>query len=179
MTQGKENKKSTPSSKNAADPKSAAVKDNAAVPKSAAAKDSATDKNDVSLSPALEDYIEAIFDLSKRGSGSVRNMDIAEELNVTKASVARALKHLRQEGYIEQEPYADAYLTEKGNAYGQRIIARHWALRTFLTDVLGVEPTLANKEACEMEHTISQSTIEKWIAWLKSQNINISEGDLH
>ncbi len=136
-------------------------------------------QNDIALSPAQEDYIEAIFDLSKRSGGSVRNIDIAEELDVTKASVARALKHLREEGYIEQEPYAGAYLTEKGNAYGQRIIARHWALRTFLTDVLGVEPSVANKEACEMEHTISQDTIEKWIAWLKSQNINISEGDLH
>ena len=133
----------------------------------------------LSLSPALEDYIEAIFDLSKRGSGSVRNIDIAEELDVTKASVVRALKHLREEGFLEQEPYGDVYLTEKGKEYGQRMIARHWALRTFLTDVLGVEPNLANKEACEMEHTISQSTIEKWVAWLKSQNINISEGDLH
>lgn len=135
--------------------------------------------DNTTLTSSYEDYIEAIFDLAQRGGGSVRNVDVAEELGFSKASVARATKNLREEGYIEQEPYGAISLTDKGRAYGERIIARHWALRTFLTDVLGVEADLANEEACAMEHTISQGTMDKWIAWLGKQGVHIETGGLH
>lgn len=135
--------------------------------------------DNATLTSSYEDYIEAIFDLAQRGGGSVRNVDVAEELGFSKASVARATKNLREEGYIDQEPYGEISLTEKGRAYGERIIARHWALRTFLTDVLGVDPEQANEEACEMEHTISQDTMDKWIAWLGEQGVAIEPGSLH
>ncbi len=131
------------------------------------------------LTSSYEDYIEAIYDLANRGDGSVRNVDVAEELGFSKASVARATKNLREEGYVEQEPYGEISLTEKGRAYGKRIIARHWALRTFLVDVLGVDADKANEEACAMEHTISQDTMDKWIAWLGEQGVPIESGGLH
>ena len=137
------------------------------------------DNDTTALTSAYEDYIEAIYDLASRGGGSVRNVDVAEELGFSKASVARATKNLREEGYIEQEPYGEISLTEKGRAYGERVIARHWALRTFLVDVLGVDADKANEEACAMEHTISQDTMERWIAWMGEQGLRIEPGGLH
>ena len=135
--------------------------------------------DNTALTSSYEDYIEAIYDLASRHGGSVRNVDVAEELGFSKASVARATKNLREEGYIEQEPYGAIHLTDKGRAYGERIIARHWALRTFLTDVLGVESEQANEEACAMEHTVSQDTMDRWVAWLEKQGISIETGGLH
>lgn len=117
------------------------------------------------LTPSYEDYIEAIYDLARQGSGSVRSTDVANALGFSKASVARATKNLREMGYINQEHYGEITLTPKGHEYGEHILTRHRVLRAFLIDALGVDETRANVEACEMEHTVSEDTMEKWIAW--------------
>ncbi len=120
------------------------------------------------LSPSYEDYIEAIYDLCKKGGGSCRSVDIADDLGFSKASVARATKNLREGGYIDQERYGLIRLTEKGDEYGKRILARHKTLRSFLTDILGVDIETADEEACKIEHTISQQTMDRWTAWLST-----------
>lgn len=117
------------------------------------------------LSQSFEDYIEAIYDLSLESGGSVRSVDIANELGFSKASVTRATKNLKEMGYIEQERYGEITLTEKGRVYGERVLSRHRVLRGFLIDVLGVDQETANDEACELEHCISQDTMDKWTAW--------------
>lgn len=117
------------------------------------------------LTPSYEDYIETIYELSLQGSGSVRSTDVAGALGFSKASVARATKNLREMGYIEQERYGEITLTTMGREYGEHILLRHRVLRAFLVDALGVDEERANEEACEMEHTISEDTMKKWIAW--------------
>ena len=124
------------------------------------------------LTSSYEDYIEAIYDLSLKGDGSVRSVDVASELGFSKASVARATKNLREAGYIEQERYGEIHLTEKGKEYGRRILDRHRVLRAFLIDILGVDKETADAEACEMEHTISQNTMDKWTAWFNKEHPN-------
>lgn len=121
------------------------------------------------LTQSYEDYIEAIYDLCLRSGGSVRSVDVASELGFSKASVARATKNLREGGYIEQERYGEITLTDKGRAYGERILNRHRVLRGFLVDILGVDMEVANEEACMMEHTISQDTMDKWTEWYYKQ----------
>lgn len=125
---------------------------------------------DNELTSSYEDYIEAIYDLAVKGNGSVRSVDVANELGFSKASVARATKNLREQGYINQERYGEITLTPKGEEYGKRVLERHQVLRGFLIDILGVDKETANDEACEMEHTISQDTMDKWAAWYKAQN---------
>ena len=121
------------------------------------------------LSQSFEDYIEAIYDLSLTSGGSVRSVDIANELGFSKASVTRATKSLREMGYIEQERYGEITLTPKGAAYGERVLNRHRVLRGFLIDILGVDQETANEEACELEHCISQDTMDKWTEWYYKQ----------
>ena len=121
------------------------------------------------LTSSYEDYIEAIYDLAAKGGGSVRSVDVAEALGFSKASVARATKNLREAGYINQERYGEITLTEKGAEYGKRVLERHTVLRAFLIDILGVDKEIANEEACEMEHTISQDTMDKWADWYYGQ----------
>ncbi len=130
------------------------------------------------LTSSYEDYIEAIYDLSLRSGGSVRSTDVANELGFSKASVARATKNLRESGYINQERYGEITLTKKGEEYGKRILRRHHILRSFLIEVLGVEKEKANEEACEMEHTISQDTMDKWAAWFEKNHGPVTETDM-
>ena len=123
------------------------------------------------LTPSYEDYIESIYDQCQQHGGSCRNVDIADDLGFSKASIARATKNLREWGYIEQERYGMITLTNKGTEYGKRILERHHTLSSFLTDILGVEPSLADEEACKIEHTISQATMDKWTSWLETCKI--------
>ena len=113
------------------------------------------------LTPSYEDYIEAIYDLALHGDGSVRSTDVADALGFSKASVARATKNLREMGYIEQERYGEITLTPAGKEYGEHILMRHRVLRAFLIDALGVDEEAANREACMMEHAISEDTMDK------------------
>ena len=46
------------------------------------------------------------------------------------------------------------------------IWGRHQALRSFLIDDLGIDPEVADKEACMMEHAISEHTMSRWLLWL-------------
>ena len=125
--------------------------------------------DDRDLTASHEDYIEAIYDLSVKGTGIVRSVDVAEELGYSKASVARAIKNLRENGLIDQERYGAITLTEKGAELGQAVLERHTVLRAFLIDILGVDKETANEEACMMEHTICQDTMDKWAKWYYSQ----------
>lgn len=127
------------------------------------------------LSRSGEDYLETIYDLAQRGDGSVRSTDIANALGFSKASVARATKILREQGYITQRHYGEITLTKKGMTYGERILTRHRVLRAFLVDALGVDASVANDEACEMEHTVSEDTMNKWVAWYEKNYGPISE----
>ena len=125
----------------------------------------------IHLTPANEDYLEALVEIEEtKGEFTeppeLRSVDIAKLLDVSKASVNKALQTLREAGYIEQERYGRITLTEAGRAYGKEIWKRHRILRDFLVDDLGVDEDVANDEACEMEHTISQDTMNRWVAWL-------------
>lgn len=121
----------------------------------------------VPLTSAHEDYIEAIVELEEeQNRPEVRSVDIAARRNVSKASVNKALQTLRDAGYIEQERYGRITLTEAGREYGEEIWSRHQALRSFLVDDLGVDPEVADHEACEMEHTVSRDTMNRWMDWL-------------
>lgn len=121
----------------------------------------------VRLTPAHEDYIEAIVELEEaQERAEIRSVDIANLLDVSKASVNKALQSLRDAGYVEQERYGRITLTEEGRAYGAEIWGRHQALRSFLIDDLGIDPEVADKEACMMEHAISEHTMFRWLLWL-------------
>jgi Mn-dependent DtxR family transcriptional regulator len=119
------------------------------------------------LSPANEDYLEAIYELGG-ATGPVRSVDLATKLEVSKASVNNAVNNLKQAGLVDQPYYGDITLTKQGAEYAAGILERHHVLYHFLLDVLGVEPLVAADEACKMEHAISDDTLERLTAHLKA-----------
>ena len=120
------------------------------------------------MTQSNEDYLEAVYELSNGKPNPVRSVDIAEKLGVSKASVNKAVSVLRDNGYVDQEPYGDVFITDKGLEYGHSVFERHQVLFHFLTDVLGVDPDTAEHEACSMEHSISDDTLSKWIDFLET-----------
>lgn len=119
------------------------------------------------ISKSHEDYLEAIVELGGTTQQPVRSVDVATNLGVSKASVNKAINMLKEEGLLDQPYYGDITLTEKGYEYGAAVLERHNLLFAFLTKELGIEEEIADKEACLMEHAISDESFEKWIAYIK------------
>ena len=93
--------------------------------------------------------------------GDVRVTDIAARLSVSKPSVLTALKTLEDQGLLEHERYRGVSLTERGKVRAAEIRERHDFLTSFLRDVLGVSPAVAEQDACKLEHILSEESLEK------------------
>ncbi len=123
------------------------------------------------MSMSHEDYLEAIVMLGGTTEVSVRSVDIANKLGVSKTSVNKAVTSLKEKGLVDQPYYGDVTLTKDGYAYGTQVFDRHRMLELFLTKALGIEPEVAAKEACQMEHAISDDSFEKWRAFIKKLHL--------
>lgn len=121
----------------------------------------------VKVSMSHEDYLEAIVMLGGTPEHSVRSVDIAEKLGVSKASVSKAVTSLKGAGMLDQPFYGEVTLTQEGYEYGQAVYARHNMLTRFLHEVIGLDRDVAEEEACQMEHAISDDAFEKWMAYFR------------
>jgi|LSQX01.1.fsa_nt_gb DtxR family Mn-dependent transcriptional regulator len=119
----------------------------------------------ISISSSLEDYLEAIFILQQSCRGT-RLTDIAEFLGVSKPSVSRAISTLKDAGLLEHESYGTISLTKSGEEYAAMVLHRHKLIKRFLTETLGVDEVIAERDACRMEHVISPQTIQKLFDYL-------------
>lgn len=119
------------------------------------------------LSSHLEDYLEAIADLSSKNN-LVRPSNIAEVMNVKKPSVTGALNALSEKGLIEYEKYKPVSLTKDGKALAENIRKKHELLSDFFTKVLNVDATQADIAACKMEHSLEDGIMKKLVRFLKN-----------
>ncbi len=129
-------------------------------------KTTALEKDGI-LTAALEDYLEAIYNLC-RYDQAARSRDIAESLNVHKSTVTAALKSLGQMNLIHYAPYEAVTLTPEGKRLAADVVGRHSALKDFFIQVLRVNPEMAETAACGMEHAIPREIVEKLILFAKA-----------
>lgn len=108
------------------------------------------------IKKSAEDYLEAMLMMQER-HGSIRSIDVAAALGVTKPSVSYATKRLRENGYIQMDKDSLITLTDAGMEIAQRIYERHRLLTGFLTR-LGVSEAVARADACKIEHDLSDET---------------------
>ena len=118
------------------------------------------------LTGSLEDYLETIYILLKK-SETVRITDIAKFLALSKPSVNRAVKTLKEANLVVHEKYGTITLTKKGEELAKGVYFRHKTLMNFLVDDLKIEPKTAEQEACRIEHDISEESLKKLIAYSK------------
>ncbi len=117
-----------------------------------------------------EDYLEAIVMLGGTDKVSVRPVDVANKLGVSKASVNKAVSVLKEAGMLDQPYYGDITLTKKGYQYGCEVFERHKVLTRFLK-AIGVDEERADEEACMIEHDISEDTFQKWAAYVEKNKL--------
>lgn len=115
---------------------------------------------EINLSKAMEDYLKTIF-LLENLNKVARVSDIGRRLNVKKASVVAAVSFLQNNELLKHERYGFITLTEHGKEIASVLDKKNGIITDFLIDVLKVEIEKAKKEACGMEHEISQETADK------------------
>jgi Mn-dependent DtxR family transcriptional regulator len=129
-----------------------------------------------SLSMASEDYLESIYRIMVEQDSfdtGIRSVDVAEQLEVSKASVNKAMATLKEHGMVEQSRYGRVMLTEQGREYAKDVWHRHRTLRVFLIKELGVDDETADEEACLMEHDLSEDTMRRWCEYLERQGVTV------
>jgi DtxR family transcriptional regulator, Mn-dependent transcriptional regulator len=117
------------------------------------------------LSPAMQQYLETIYDLSHEVS-SPGVADIALAMNISKAGVSQALDMLKTMGLIAHPRYGKVFLTRKGKSTAKKIRLKHDTLKYFFHSILGVDPAIAEMDACKIEHIISSESFEKLLLFL-------------
>lgn len=107
-----------------------------------------------------ENYLETILMLGQK-SGFVRSIDVATELLYAKPSVSRAMAILKESGFITIEKNGNILLTETGLKKANEIYERHRLITKFLMNTLNVSRECADKDACRIEHVISDEVFLK------------------
>jgi Mn-dependent DtxR family transcriptional regulator len=106
-----------------------------------------------------ENYLETILRLQKE-IGSVRSIDVANTMNFSKASVSRAVGIMKAGGYITTDSKGYIHFTETGLQRALAIFERHKIITKYLQITLGIDEDTAEKDACRIEHVISQHTFD-------------------
>lgn len=110
------------------------------------------------LQESGEMYLETIYILSRETS-QVRSIDICAHLGYSKPSVSRAVKLLREEGYIKVSGDGTITLTKTGEDIAAAIYERHTVFTRMLVN-LGVSQDIAEQDACRMEHAVSDESFQ-------------------
>ena len=108
---------------------------------------------------ARDDYLEAILMITQE-RGHCRSINIAETLDVTKPSVSVAVSKLIDAGLIIMDDEKMIHFTDDGRVLAELTLAKHNYLTCLLMQA-GIDPDIAEKEACAMEHGISEESFEK------------------
>ena len=118
------------------------------------------------LTKALEMYVKVAYELQEE-LGTATVSDIAERLGVKAPSVTAALQKLDSMGMVLYRKYQNVKLTRKGIDVGKKINQRNRTILDFLL-MIGVDEEIAKDDACEIEHVVNPTTIEKLADYLRN-----------
>ena len=110
----------------------------------------------MALHQSGEDYLEAILMLQKE-KGMVRSIDVAQHMGVSKPSVCHAVTTLKKGGFLTMDEDFSLHLTDVGQEVAEQTYEKHCFFTRLLTEA-GVDPKTAERDACRMEHMISESS---------------------
>lgn len=106
-----------------------------------------------------EDYLEAVLILQKEKC-MVRSVDLARHMGFSKPSISHAVSVLRDGGFLTMDVDGFLHLTDIGVEVAEKIYERHCFFREQLI-AAGIDEKIAEQEACQMEHAISEETFQK------------------
>ena len=115
-----------------------------------------------------EDYLEAILVLQRK-KGMVRSVDVARHMDVSKPSVCHAVATLKDGGFLTVDGDFFLHLTDVGRETAEQIYEKHQFF-TIQLIAAGVDPKIAEADACRIEHVLSEESFQRLKAAVKSES---------
>ena len=112
----------------------------------------------MNITESVENYLETIHILSLK-KPEVHAIDICNHLGFSRPTVSIVLRQLREGGLVTVNEDNHVYLAPEGLAVAERMYERHQLLTKMLIGI-GVEPELAQRDACKIEHDLSDETFD-------------------
>ncbi|MBM3261306.1 metal-dependent transcriptional regulator [Candidatus Kaiserbacteria bacterium] len=108
-----------------------------------------------------EDYLRAIFRLQEDGAESVRLVDVAGYLGLSRSTVSERVRELVAQGYVKHAKYGQLSFTRRGRELAKKLTHKHRMVEVFLHDVLRLSKAEAHIEAHQLEHALSDTVIKR------------------
>ncbi len=118
------------------------------------------------ISASLEDYLETIYEIIEEKQG-VKAIEIARRLGVGRSSVTEALKNLAEKKLVNYGRYDVISLTPEGKKEARKVALKHKVLYDFLFQILGADEEEAHKNACSIEHVISEDVLRRLVLFIE------------
>lgn len=119
-----------------------------------------------------EDYLRAIYNFWEQGYKTVRSVNVAQYLGVSKASVSEMIRKLARQKYIKVQPYSKVLLTSRGYKEAGKLTYKHRVMEVFLKKILKIDQKSIHNEAHKLEHCVSDKVIEKIAKFLNNPKYN-------
>jgi DtxR family transcriptional regulator, Mn-dependent transcriptional regulator len=107
-----------------------------------------------------EDILEAILFLAGEGGDPIPVAEIAAQIRAEARTLEPVLAEMVQAGEVTLQDSA-ASLTAAGMERARGVAHRHQVLQCFLSERLGIDGPSADREACRLEHQVSDDTIDR------------------
>lgn len=117
------------------------------------------------LVDTTEMYLRTILDLEEEGITPLRAR-ISERLGHSGPTVSQTIARMERDGLVVVAADRHLDLTEEGRALATRVLRKHRLAERLLTDVIGLDWTLAHDEACRWEHVMSEQVERRLLALL-------------
>jgi len=119
------------------------------------------------MSEAREMYLKHIYCLSK--IQSLKAVDLAKHMNISKASVSKTLKTFKQQNLINLKENGSIILTSEGLKIATALYDRFVTIQKFLKESLDLTEEESSKNACHMEHCITDDCYYKMKHYIKEE----------
>lgn len=116
---------------------------------------------------SVENYLASILDIEKT-NGKCFSVDVAHDLQFSKASVSVAMKKMGEEGLVSFGEEHELILSEEGRKIAKDVLSKRKLLKESLM-AIGVSEKNAEADAHQIEHSISDETNRKLYRYLKEQ----------
>ena len=125
------------------------------------------------ISKALEEYLKTMYVIQIQNK-EIRVTDIANQMNISKASVNKAINNLKENGLVYYETYGKIELTEKGTDLAKKILEAYDISYVFFKDVIGLDEEASKREAEKLKLTMEDNTINN-LAKYVHKVLNLSD----
>ena len=125
------------------------------------------------ISKALEEYLKTMYVIQIQNK-EIRVTDIANQMNISKASVNKAINNLKENGLVYYETYGKIELTEKGTDLAKKILEAYDISYVFFKDVIGLDVEASKREAEKLKLTMEDNTINN-LAKYVHKVLNLSD----